>query len=101
MLMAGRQLLKLPVFTKSGIRIGRIVDFSFEAESQTVIQYEVRAFFGFGTPFVIHRNQVVALQSDRMVVEDAIAPERMRRVLNRRQPKSAEQPAPLSSDLGE
>lgn len=95
MMLAARSLLRLPVFTKSGARIGRVSGFEFETETQTIVRYEVRRFV-LGTSLLVHRGQVVSIDASRMVVDDLVVPEALRTKLAIRKsvPESA---APLTS----
>lgn len=99
MLLPARQLLRLPVYTKSGVRLGRLAGFIFEAETQTVIQYEVRRF-PWGTPALVHRNQVVSIDADRMVVHDGAIPTARTAKLAFQKPPS-EEAASLSTSASE
>ncbi len=73
MLLATRQLFKLSVYTRSGVLVGKLVGFEFEAESQTVLRYEVRRSL-FGPPLLIHRDQVISITNEKMIVADAAVP---------------------------
>ncbi len=68
------QLLKLPVFTKSGIKLGKVAGFRFETESQIITHYEVApkgmAARLVGGDFLIGREQVISVDDEKMVVDD-------------------------------
>lgn len=65
-----KELLHLPVFTKSGVPIGKVVGFVFDEESQSIVQYEVKRHV-IGKTLLIHRMQVLSIAKAKMVVEDA------------------------------
>jgi hypothetical protein len=101
MIITAKQLLQLPVWTQSGIRLGRVVGFGYEAETQTVLRYEVRRSL-FGAPFLVGRDQVVSLDTEKMVVEDAVVRARRREVFVATKPVIDEQPgASFSSKVRE
>lgn len=69
------RLLKLPVFTKRGVRLGRVADFEIDPGMHAVLRYQVRphglAARVLRRPFLIAREQVVSIDEEKMVVEDA------------------------------
>jgi len=69
-------LLKLPVETKSGVRLGRVAGFEFDVENQAVLRYRVRpkglAARMLKKPFLVAREQVLSIDAEKMVVEDAV-----------------------------
>lgn len=69
------QLKKLPVVTKSGIKLGKISEINFLVETQTVYQYVVRSSFLSGRIFLIQTNQVLEI-SDKIIVDDAVVAEK-------------------------
>ena len=70
------QLLKLPVFTKSGQKLGKVAGFRLETESQMITHYEVRpkgvAAQLVGAEMLIGREQVISIDEEKMVVDDNI-----------------------------
>ncbi len=68
------QLKKLPVVTKSGIKLGKISEINFLAETQTIYQYIVRPSFLSGRTFLIKTNQVLEI-GDKIMVDDAVVAE--------------------------
>lgn len=68
------QLKKLPVVTKSGIKLGKISEINFLAETQTIYQYIVRPSFLSGRTFLIKTNQVLEI-SNKIIVDDAVVTE--------------------------
>jgi len=70
-----RQLKKLPVITKSGMKLGKVSDINFLVDTQTIFQYIVRPSFLSGRIFLIKTNQVLEI-SDRIIVDDAVVSEK-------------------------
>lgn len=98
MLLRARELFNLAVVTQSGVHLGRLAGFEFEVESQTILRYEVRRSL-FGPPFLISRAQVISINVERMVVEDAAVPVRERTRFAVGKPATEEQPTVLGSNL--
>lgn len=68
-------LKNLPVFTQSGFKLGRIVDWEIDSETQSILRYQVRRrglWKRWQEPLLIHRRQVVSLTEKQMIVEDAL-----------------------------
>ena len=75
--LSRKQLLHLPVETRSGQQVGTIVDFEVDADTQAIWRYEVAngdvLIPGlFGKKLFISPTQVVTLDPAKMVVEDAV-----------------------------
>ncbi|MDP1709521.1 MAG: PRC-barrel domain-containing protein [Candidatus Komeilibacteria bacterium] len=75
MLISGKQLIGLAVETQSGQYLGKISDFSLEADTQTIHQYFIKP--GglnkiFSHEFLIHQQQVISLAADKMTVDDLV-----------------------------
>jgi len=66
-----QQLKKLPVVTKSGMKLGKVIDINFLADNQTIFQYVVRPSFFSGRTFLITTTQVLEI-ADNIVVDDAL-----------------------------
>ncbi|MBI2098857.1 PRC-barrel domain-containing protein [Candidatus Uhrbacteria bacterium] len=73
MLIPFRDLKKLPVYTRSGIFLGKIVGFELEAEAHLVRVYFVRKILG--PELAISREQVVSITAEKMTVEDTFIKE--------------------------
>lgn len=71
-----KTLLKLPVETESGDALGRVAGFEFDAESHVVLRWRVRprglASRVLTSPLLVAREQVVSIDAEKMVVEDAV-----------------------------
>lgn len=72
-----RQLKKLPVYTKSGTKLGKIVDINFLVDTHSVHQYVIRPNF-FGRILLVATNQVIEINDEKMIVEDAAVPESLK-----------------------
>jgi len=74
-----KTLLKLPVFTKSGTRLGKVAGFDFDVETHGILRYRVRpkglAASVLKHPMMIAREQVLSIDAERMVVDDNVAKE--------------------------
>lgn len=68
-------LLKLPVYTESGIKLGKIFDLEMDTENQMVLRYLVRPNFISMQRFLIQSAQVKEITSEKMVVDDAAVAE--------------------------
>lgn len=77
-----KNLIGLPVETKSGLLLGKIKSFEIESETQTIFQYIVKSrsliskFLSEGVgEIVIGCNQVLSLDKEEMIVEDILVKE--------------------------
>lgn len=66
-----RQLSRLPVYTESGTKLGRVFDLELDAETQIVKRYLVRPNFFSAKNFLIQNSQVKEIKSDCLVVYDS------------------------------
>lgn len=73
-LMPHRDLLKLPVFTKSGVFLGTVVQFDVELDAQRLHSYTVRQrrLLVPSGEFAVSREQVISIDRTRMIVDDAV-----------------------------
>ncbi len=72
MRLTSRQLARLKVETKSGASLGHVAECVVETEGQMIAQYRVRASLLKHREYLVSRDQVVAIDDKRMVVEDAV-----------------------------
>ena len=72
-------LLKLPVYTKSGLRLGKVVGFDFDVETHGILRYRVQpkglAARVLEHPMLVAREQVLEITSERMTVDDNVEKE--------------------------
>jgi sporulation protein YlmC with PRC-barrel domain len=75
MLVSHKKLIGLSVETQSGERVGEVVGFILDAETQTIYQYQVRpaGLSGiFAKELLIHRQQVINITEEKMTVDDLV-----------------------------
>lgn len=68
-----KQLKRLPFKTRSGVVLGRVRDCLIETEGQQIMQYIVAARPFATKTFLIGRDQILSIQSDAVIVDDAAA----------------------------
>lgn len=66
-----QKMLRLPVYTESEIKLGRIFDLELDVEAQTVVRYFVRPNFLSPKYFLIASAQVKEIKNDRVIVYDS------------------------------
>lgn len=71
MLINLHHLLHIPVFTESGIKLGRVYDLNIDIEVQAIMSYIVRATI-FSRSYLIKPSQIITISKDKIVVEDAV-----------------------------
>ena len=74
-----KNLLGLPVETKSGMNLGKLMDVELDVDSHLALNYHVQAsqiLPGFlSKKIIVGRHQVVAITAEKIVVEDNIVKE--------------------------
>lgn len=77
-----KNLIGLPVETKSGLLLGKIKSFEIDNETQTISQYVVKSRSLISKllreevgEIIIGRNQVLSIDGEKMVVEDILVKE--------------------------
>ena len=75
MLIKYDHLTDLPVFTKSGVKLGKIFDLEIDIDSHAVFQYIVRTSFVSRTSYLIKPAQVLSIDEKRLVVDDGVMKE--------------------------
>ncbi|MFA5129147.1 MAG: hypothetical protein WC445_04305 [Patescibacteria group bacterium] len=78
MTISHKNLIGLPVQTKSGLLLGKIGSFEIESDTQTVLRYIVKSRNLISkllsekvSEIIISRNQVIFLDEEKMIVDDA------------------------------
>jgi len=75
------QLIGLPVVTKSGQPLGRIVDLEIAVDSHAIGAYHVRSRWNIagllGRNLLIVPRQVISITAQRMTVEDNLGHDRV------------------------
>jgi sporulation protein YlmC with PRC-barrel domain len=64
-------LIRLPVFTKSGDKLGHIIDIEIDLENHQVRKYFVGALFQKGT-YLIGPSQILKITDEKIIVEDTV-----------------------------
>ncbi len=104
MRLSDDQLRGLPVETRTGEYVGRVVGFVMDTQGGVVVQYRVRpsgllALLSASRELLVHQSQVVSIDANRMVVESGHTPERSGGRRRRRStPSMAPQPLTTKSD---
>lgn len=74
-----KTLLKLPVYTKSGARLGKVAGFDFDVETHGILRYRVQpkglAASVLKKPMLVAREQVLSIDAEKMVVDDNVEKE--------------------------
>jgi uncharacterized protein YrrD len=66
------KLLRLPVYTESEVKLGRIFDLELDATTQSVLRYLVRQNFLSAKPLLIAGAQIKEIKEDRVIVYDSV-----------------------------
>lgn len=66
------KLVRLFVYTESGIKLGRIYDFELDVESHGVARYLVKPGVFSAKNFLIQASQIKEITSERVVVYDSV-----------------------------
>ena len=86
----------IPVQTKTGDKVGKLLAFVIDADHHEVTQYVVArsSLLSKIIPdeFLVHRSQVISIDADRMVINDAAVTEAAEVV--RRMTEHVTEPAP-------
>lgn len=67
-----RQLMRLPVYTESGIKLGRVCDLEIDAGAHAVMQYLVRPNVLSAKYYLINNTQVKDITAEKIVVFDNV-----------------------------
>lgn len=67
-----RAVVGLPVVTKSGQKIGRVLDVVLNTDTHAVASYNVRERMFGKEQYVIKPVQVLEIRADGLIVEDAV-----------------------------
>lgn len=75
MIISLGKIKKLPIFTESGMALGKIFNINFLTENCQVANYEARAFLGRQI-YLISPTQIKSFGPEKIIVEDAVLKER-------------------------
>ncbi len=67
-----RKLLRLPVYTESGKKLGKVFDLELNVDSHVVVQYLVKPSFLSIKNLLVQSSQVKSVKEDRIIVEDSV-----------------------------
>ncbi len=65
-----KNLKKLIVETKLGIKLGSVKDMILETDGQNILQYKVGGLFS--KKYLISQEQVLSIDSEKIIVEDNV-----------------------------
>ena len=68
-------LLELPVYTQSGVKLGKIFDLELDIENQMILRYLVRPNFISMQRFLIQAAQVQQITKEKIIVDDTVVAE--------------------------
>ena len=68
-------LLELPVYTQSGVKLGKIFDLELDIENQMILRYLVRPNFISMQRFLIQAAQVQEITKEKIIVDDTVVAE--------------------------
>ncbi|MBU1176844.1 MAG: PRC-barrel domain-containing protein [Patescibacteria group bacterium] len=79
MSIKAKEIINKRVINRSGCYLGRVIDFDINALTQVIIRYYVQGnLLGFfKSPLIINASQVIKIEKDRIIVEDAIIRKRV------------------------
>jgi sporulation protein YlmC with PRC-barrel domain len=63
-------IIKLPVYTKQGIYLGKVVNVEIDGDSLFLVRYNVKSSIIFGNILFIHHSQVLEITKKKMIVSD-------------------------------
>jgi sporulation protein YlmC with PRC-barrel domain len=74
--ISDKEIKNLPVYGKSNSKIGRVIGFDLDSESQSVIRYHVKPQQVIKNIFrgnlIISREQVIEINKEKMIVDDSV-----------------------------
>lgn len=87
MRLSAKELISLPVETKSGEKLGKIASFEIDIETQQISAYLIKSSnlikdLLFQDQLIISPNQVILINKRKMVVEDGVIKEKIRKEIN-------------------
>jgi sporulation protein YlmC with PRC-barrel domain len=95
MRLTTKDLISLPVETKSGEKLGKIASFDIDSETQQIVCYCVKSLnpikdLIFQDQLIISPTQVISITAKKMVVEDNVIKDKLKDVVNAATPVSLE-----------
>lgn len=84
-----KNLVGLPVYTKSGDFLGRITNANLNVDTHSITEYLVDFGFIFKKKYLIKPVQVLDITDKKMTVEDALLKEEMKDFVEEKNPVSS------------
>ncbi len=80
-----KDLIGLPVETKKGEKLGKVSSLDLDCEAQSIILYHIKSAnpirdLIFQGELLISPAQIIAINSDKMIVEDNIIKEKLKKI---------------------
>ena len=79
MFIKAKKIIGKKVISRSGYYLGKVIDFEIDVLSEKIIKYytqgELLDFLR--EPLIINANQVIEIQKDKIIVEDAVVPRKI------------------------
>lgn len=94
-----KQLKRLPVKTRSEKFIGRVRDVVLETEGQSIMQYTVAPSSFSAKTYLIGRDQIIAIQSDAIIVDDMVMTKNEEKLLSQKAGPVRPEPIAMRKDL--
>ncbi len=83
MSLNNKKIINLPVFTQANIRLGYVSGFEIDELEQKIKHYHIKTHQGiaglFEQELLISCKQVISLDKEKMIVEDAVIKESLKR----------------------
>jgi sporulation protein YlmC with PRC-barrel domain len=78
MLIKAKEIIGSKVISRSGHYLGKVVDLEIDTSDQNIVKYYAQGgFFDLlKGPLIINASQVIEIQPGKIIVEDAVVPER-------------------------
>ncbi len=95
-----KQLQRARVETISGTFLGHVSDVIFDTEGQTILQYAVKSIRWVGTTLLIGREQIIRFETNRLLVDDSVANEQQKPVVNKTKRGIAPEPVAMMEKTG-
>lgn len=87
-----QKLIRLPVFTESGEKLGHVHDFEIDIETHQIRKYIVTSGFINRDTYLVTPMQIVSITDEKIVVEDTIIKDTSETVKKRVAPPALDTP---------
>ena len=65
-----QKLLRLPVYTESGSKLGRVYDLDLDIDTHNVMRYVIKANILSAKKYLIQNFQIKSISDDKIIVYD-------------------------------